>query len=171
MSFSIPLSRLSFHLFCFISLFLSLTFTFSIYIFDFILTLFCHPQLFYLYMYFIMCFKTKLNHPPVSLSSGPLTTTQVTSTTPARPFTSSSSPATTRPLAPTSHPIGAINKGPDLRPITATVPVTRRPPRPPVQGPEPQVCESRVARGVQWPSTQRGETVDRPCPKGSLGGD
>uniref|UniRef100_A0A4W5QS58 Adhesion G protein-coupled receptor L1a n=1 Tax=Hucho hucho TaxID=62062 RepID=A0A4W5QS58_9TELE len=104
-----------------------------------------------------------------SLEMCPLTTTQVTSTTPARPFTSSSSPATTRPLAPTSHPIGAINKGPDLRPITATVPVTRRPPRPPVQGPETQVCESRVARGVQWPSTQRGETVDRPCPKGSLG--
>uniref|UniRef100_A0A8C7K9E4 Adhesion G protein-coupled receptor L1 n=1 Tax=Oncorhynchus kisutch TaxID=8019 RepID=A0A8C7K9E4_ONCKI len=106
---------------------------------------------------------------PPDPTTGPLTTTQVASTTPARPFTSSSSPATTRPLAPTSHPIGAINKGPDLRPITATVPVTRRPPRPPVQGPEPQVCESRVARGVQWPSTQRGETVDRPCPKGSLG--
>uniref|UniRef100_A0A673WQT0 Adhesion G protein-coupled receptor L1a n=1 Tax=Salmo trutta TaxID=8032 RepID=A0A673WQT0_SALTR len=53
--------------------------------------------------------------------------------------------------------------------FTSTVPVTRRPPRPPVQGPEPQVCESSVARGVQWPSTQRGETVDRPCPKGSLG--
>uniref|UniRef100_A0A4W5QSB5 Adhesion G protein-coupled receptor L1a n=1 Tax=Hucho hucho TaxID=62062 RepID=A0A4W5QSB5_9TELE len=106
---------------------------------------------------------------PPDPTTGPLTTTQVTSTTPARPFTSSSSPATTRPLAPTSHPIGAINKGPDLRPITATVPVTRRPPRPPVQGPETQVCESRVARGVQWPSTQRGETVDRPCPKGSLG--
>uniref|UniRef100_A0A3P8Z5S2 Adhesion G protein-coupled receptor L1a n=1 Tax=Esox lucius TaxID=8010 RepID=A0A3P8Z5S2_ESOLU len=86
-----------------------------------------------------------------------------------RPFTSSSSPATTRPLAPTSRPIGSINKGPDLRPITATVPVTRRPPRPPAQGPESQVCEGRVARGVQWPSTQRGETVDRPCPKGSLG--
>uniref|UniRef100_A0A671LZF8 Adhesion G protein-coupled receptor L1a n=1 Tax=Sinocyclocheilus anshuiensis TaxID=1608454 RepID=A0A671LZF8_9TELE len=32
-----------------------------------------------------------------------------------------------------------------------------------------QVCEARVARGVQWPATQRGETVDRPCPKGSLG--
>uniref|UniRef100_A0A673WDW5 Adhesion G protein-coupled receptor L1a n=1 Tax=Salmo trutta TaxID=8032 RepID=A0A673WDW5_SALTR len=106
---------------------------------------------------------------PPDPTTGPLTTTQVTGTTPARPFTSSSSPATTRPLVPTSHPIGAINKGPDLRPITATVPVTRRPPRPPVQGPEPQVCESSVARGVQWPSTQRGETVDRPCPKGSLG--
>lgn len=44
--------------------FLSLTFAFPIYIFDFIFTLFCHPQLFYLYMCFIMCFKTKLNPPP-----------------------------------------------------------------------------------------------------------
>uniref|UniRef100_A0A6Q2YPP4 Adhesion G protein-coupled receptor L1a n=1 Tax=Esox lucius TaxID=8010 RepID=A0A6Q2YPP4_ESOLU len=106
---------------------------------------------------------------PPNPTTGPVTTTQVISTTPVRPFTSSSSPATTRPLAPTSRPIGSINKGPDLRPITATVPVTRRPPRPPAQGPESQVCEGRVARGVQWPSTQRGETVDRPCPKGSLG--
>uniref|UniRef100_A0A8C1L9K4 Adhesion G protein-coupled receptor L1a n=1 Tax=Cyprinus carpio TaxID=7962 RepID=A0A8C1L9K4_CYPCA len=90
-------------------------------------------------------------------------------TTAAGPVTSSSIPSTIRPLPPTSHPIGAINKAPDLRPITATVPVTRRPLRVPPQGPELQVCEARVARGVQWPATQRGETVDRPCPKGSLG--
>uniref|UniRef100_A0A673JEX6 Adhesion G protein-coupled receptor L1a n=1 Tax=Sinocyclocheilus rhinocerous TaxID=307959 RepID=A0A673JEX6_9TELE len=90
-------------------------------------------------------------------------------TTAARPVTSSSIPSTMRPLPPTAHPIGAINKAPDLRPITATVPVTRRPLRVPPQGPELQVCEARVARGVQWPATQRGETVDRPCPKGSLG--
>uniref|UniRef100_A0A672ZP75 Adhesion G protein-coupled receptor L1a n=1 Tax=Sphaeramia orbicularis TaxID=375764 RepID=A0A672ZP75_9TELE len=99
---------------------------------------------------------------------GPLTTTQVTTTLPARPFTSSASPSTVRPLAPTSRPIGSINKHPDLRPITATVPVTRRPSRPP-QGPEPYFCEAKLVRGVQWPTTQRGETVDRPCPKGSLG--
>ncbi|XP_028840923.1 adhesion G protein-coupled receptor L1 isoform X3 [Denticeps clupeoides] len=105
---------------------------------------------------------------PPDPTTGILATTEMTSTTPARLFTSSSSPSTTRPLPPTSHPIGAINKAPDLRPITATVPVTRRPPRLP-QGPELQVCEATVARGVQWPSTQRGETVDRPCPKGSLG--
>ncbi|XP_061079086.1 adhesion G protein-coupled receptor L1 isoform X2 [Conger conger] len=109
---------------------------------------------------------------PPDPTTEPLTTTQMTSTTPVRIFTPtlprSSSPSTPRPLPPTSHPIGAINKGPDLRPITATVPVTRRPPRPP-QGPEQHMCESRVARGVQWPPTQRGETVDRPCPKGSLG--
>uniref|UniRef100_A0A4W6FS83 Adhesion G protein-coupled receptor L1 n=1 Tax=Lates calcarifer TaxID=8187 RepID=A0A4W6FS83_LATCA len=104
----------------------------------------------------------------LGVTSGPLTTTQVTTTLPARPFTSSASPSTARPLAPTSRPIGSINKHPDLRPITATVPVTRRPPRPP-QGPEPHVCEAKLVRGVQWPTTQRGETVDRPCPKGSLG--
>ncbi|XP_018560205.1 adhesion G protein-coupled receptor L1 [Lates calcarifer] len=105
---------------------------------------------------------------PPDPTTGPLTTTQVTTTLPARPFTSSASPSTARPLAPTSRPIGSINKHPDLRPITATVPVTRRPPRPP-QGPEPHVCEAKLVRGVQWPTTQRGETVDRPCPKGSLG--
>uniref|UniRef100_A0A8C9ZST5 Adhesion G protein-coupled receptor L1 n=1 Tax=Sander lucioperca TaxID=283035 RepID=A0A8C9ZST5_SANLU len=105
---------------------------------------------------------------PPDPTTGPLTTTQVTTTLPARPFTSSASPSTARPLAPTSHPIGSINKHPDLRPITATVPVTRRSPLPP-QGSEPHVCEAKLVRGVQWPSTQRGETVDRPCPKGSLG--
>uniref|UniRef100_A0A3B1IU22 Adhesion G protein-coupled receptor L1 n=1 Tax=Astyanax mexicanus TaxID=7994 RepID=A0A3B1IU22_ASTMX len=94
--------------------------------------------------------------------------TETLNTTPARSFSSSSSPSTARPLPPTSHPIGAINKAPDLRPITATVPVTRRPPLPP-PGPEALLCEATVARGVQWPTTQSGETVDRPCPKGSLG--
>ncbi|XP_018610090.1 adhesion G protein-coupled receptor L1-like isoform X2 [Scleropages formosus] len=111
---------------------------------------------------------------PPDPTTDSLTTTQVSSTTQA-PFTvttaHSSGPPTPRPLPPTSHPIGAINKGPDLRPITATVPVTGRPPRPqrPPQGPEPNLCGGMVARGVQWPSTQRGEMVERPCPKGSLG--
>uniref|UniRef100_A0A672PCU4 Adhesion G protein-coupled receptor L1 n=1 Tax=Sinocyclocheilus grahami TaxID=75366 RepID=A0A672PCU4_SINGR len=97
---------------------------------------------------------------PLDPTAGPLDPTQMSSssTTAARPVTSSSIPSTMRPLPPTAHPIGAINKAPDLRPITATVPVTRRPLRVPPQ-----------ARGVQWPATQRGETVDRPCPKGSLG--
>lgn len=95
----------------------------------------------------------------------------MTTTLPARPFTSSASPTTARPVAPTSRPVGSINKHPDLRPITATVPVTRRPHRPPQAGPEPHVCEAKLVRGVQWPTTQRGETVDRPCPKGSLGED
>ncbi|XP_037834740.1 adhesion G protein-coupled receptor L1 isoform X3 [Kryptolebias marmoratus] len=105
---------------------------------------------------------------PPDPTTGPLTTTQVTTTPPSRPFTSSVSPSTIRPLAPTSRPIGSINKHPDLRPITATVPVTRRPPRPP-QNPERHFCEAKLVRGIQWPITQRGETVDRPCPKGSLG--
>lgn len=103
------------------------------------------------------------------VTSGPLTTTQVTTTPPSRPFTSSASPSTVRPLAPTSRPIGPINKHHlDLRPITATVPVTRRTPRPP-QNTERHFCEAKLVRGIQWPITQRGETVDRPCPKGSLG--
>ncbi|XP_033826885.1 adhesion G protein-coupled receptor L1 isoform X1 [Periophthalmus magnuspinnatus] len=105
---------------------------------------------------------------PPDPTTGPLTTTQVTTTLPARPFSSSASPSTARPIAPTSRPIGSINKHPDLRPITATVPVTRRPSHPP-QGPELYLCEPKMVRGVQWPATLRGETVDRPCPKGSLG--
>lgn len=92
----------------------------------------------------------------------------MTPTPPAKPFTLSASPSTARPLSPTSRPIGSINKHPDLRPITATVPVTRWPPHPP-QGPEREFCEAKMVRGVQWPTTQRGEIVDRPCPKGSLG--
>ncbi|XP_029107780.1 adhesion G protein-coupled receptor L1-like isoform X2 [Scleropages formosus] len=113
-----------------------------------------------------------LEFSPPDPTTDPLTTTQVTSTAAARPFTATMghppSPTTARPLPPTSHPIGAINKGPDVRPITAMVPVTRRPPRP-LPGAELHTCEGRVARGVQWPPTQRGEMVERPCPKGSLG--
>ncbi|XP_063060319.1 adhesion G protein-coupled receptor L1-like [Engraulis encrasicolus] len=72
----------------------------------------------------------------------------------------------------TLHPVGAINRAPSaVRPITATVPLlTQRPPlllRP--QGPRVPQCDGRVTRGVQWPPTHRGETVERPCPKGSLG--
>ncbi|MCJ8746034.1 hypothetical protein PDJAM_G00137140 [Pangasius djambal] len=110
---------------------------------------------------------------PPDPTTGPLVTTQTSSTTASRSFSSTSSPSTMRPLPATFHPIGAINKAPELRPITATVPVTRRPPRPrprPPQEPELQEgCDPSVARGVQWPSAQRGETVERPCPKGSLG--
>ncbi|XP_061703072.1 adhesion G protein-coupled receptor L1 isoform X2 [Syngnathoides biaculeatus] len=103
---------------------------------------------------------------PPDPTAGPLSTTQVTTTLPARPLTPSAGPSTARPLAPTLRPIGSINKHPDLRAITATVPVTRWTP-PSSQG--PHVCETKPVRGVQWPTTLRGETVERPCPKGSLG--
>ncbi|XP_030635626.1 adhesion G protein-coupled receptor L1 [Chanos chanos] len=74
----------------------------------------------------------------------------------------------TPPVALTLRPVGSINRAPAVRPITATVPVTHRPPRRPL-GPRAPLCEGRVTRGIQWPPTQRGETVERPCPKGSLG--
>uniref|UniRef100_A0A4W4HK15 Adhesion G protein-coupled receptor L1a n=1 Tax=Electrophorus electricus TaxID=8005 RepID=A0A4W4HK15_ELEEL len=74
----------------------------------------------------------------------------------------------TPPPSVTFHPVGAINRAPAGRPITATVPVTLRPARHP-PGARMPVCEGRVSRGVQWPPTHRGETVERPCPKGSLG--
>ncbi|XP_061905875.1 adhesion G protein-coupled receptor L1-like [Entelurus aequoreus] len=111
---------------------------------------------------------------PPDLTTGPLTTTQVTTTLPARSFTSSTSPSTTRPVAPTLRPVSSVNNNnhhhqhpsPDLRAITATVPITRWTPQS-SQG--PHACETKLVRGVQWPTTLRGETVDRPCPKGSLG--
>ncbi|XP_077590254.1 adhesion G protein-coupled receptor L1-like isoform X2 [Stigmatopora nigra] len=103
---------------------------------------------------------------PPDPTSGPLTSTQSSATVPPRPPATSAGTTTARPAAPTLRPVGSINKHPDLRPITATVPVTRWTP-PSSQG--PHVCESKLVRGVQWPATLRGETVDRPCPKGSLG--
>ncbi|XP_062871965.1 adhesion G protein-coupled receptor L1 [Trichomycterus rosablanca] len=110
---------------------------------------------------------------PPDPTTGPLATTQMSSTTASRSFSSTPSPSTTRPLPVTAHPIGAINKAPELRPITATVPVTRRPPRPRPRQPQipelQEVCEASAARGVQWPTTKSSETVERPCPKGSLG--
>uniref|UniRef100_A0A8D2ZKY5 Adhesion G protein-coupled receptor L1a n=1 Tax=Scophthalmus maximus TaxID=52904 RepID=A0A8D2ZKY5_SCOMX len=105
---------------------------------------------------------------PPDPTTGPLTTTQVATTLPARPFTSSASPSTARPLAPTSRPIGSINKHPDLRPITATVPVTRRPPQPPPEGPEPHVCEAKLVRGIPYTyylSITPPSSVSSPCPR------
>ncbi|XP_042560812.1 adhesion G protein-coupled receptor L1-like [Clupea harengus] len=95
---------------------------------------------------------------------------QYTSTTPLSPLYSTTlslgfSATPPRPAA-TLHPVGAINR----RPITATVPLlTQRPPLLRPQGPRAPQCDGRVTRGVQWPPTHRGETVERPCPKGSLG--
>ncbi|XP_077474262.1 adhesion G protein-coupled receptor L1-like isoform X4 [Stigmatopora argus] len=103
---------------------------------------------------------------PPDPTAGPLTSTQVSATVPHRPPATNAGTSTARPVAPTLRPVGSINKHPDLRPITATVPVSRWTP-PSSQG--PHVCESKLVRGVQWPATLKGETVDRPCPKGSLG--
>ncbi|MBN3289325.1 AGRL1 protein, partial [Polypterus senegalus] len=87
---------------------------------------------------------------PPDPTTGPLTTTQLTTTTSVKPVpptsTSTVSSTTTKPLPLPSHPIGAINQ----------------------MVPEPRP-EGRITRGVQWPSTQQGVLVERPCPKGSRG--
>ncbi|XP_051982801.1 adhesion G protein-coupled receptor L1-like isoform X1 [Xyrauchen texanus] len=110
-----------------------------------------------------------LEFSPPQPTSDPLSTPHL-STTPLSSLTSTVSMGFSPTSVPsiTFHPIGAINRAPAGRPITATVPVTVRPPRRPL-GPRIPMCEGRVTRGVQWPPTQRGETVERPCPKGSLG--
>ncbi|KAK1153872.1 hypothetical protein AOXY_G29581 [Acipenser oxyrinchus oxyrinchus] len=111
---------------------------------------------------------------PPDPTTGPLATTQITTTTSVKlvpPIATNTATSTTsKPLPVTSHPIGAINQMiPDLRPITATIPVTRRPLPPNQHGLEQQLCEEVMARGVKWPSTQQGALIERPCPKGSRG--
>ncbi|XP_047659150.1 adhesion G protein-coupled receptor L1-like isoform X4 [Tachysurus fulvidraco] len=103
---------------------------------------------------------------PPQPTADPLSTPLLSSTTALSPVSStvflgfSPSP----PISVTFNPAGSKNR---IRPITVSVPVTLRPPRPP-QGRTP-MCEERVSRGVQWPKTPHGEYVQRPCPKGSLG--
>lgn len=110
----------------------------------------------------------------VSLS-GPATLPPLSTTTTVRPtpLTSTASPAATTPLrrAPlTTHPVGAINQlGPDLPPATAPAPSTRRPPAPNLHVSPELFCEPREVRRVQWPATQQGMLVERPCPKGTRG--
>lgn len=113
--------------------------------------------------------------PCVSYLPGPATSPPLSTTTTARPtpLTSTASPAATTPLrrAPlTTHPVGAINQlGPDLPPATAPAPSTRRPPAPNLHVSPELFCEPREVRRVQWPATQQGMLVERPCPKGTRG--
>lgn len=106
---------------------------------------------------------------------GPATSPPLSTTTTARPtpLTSTASPAATTPLRRvplTTHPVGAINQlGPDLPPATALAPSTRRPPAPNLHVSPELFCEPREVRRVQWPATQQGMLVERPCPKGTRG--
>ncbi|XP_062866466.1 adhesion G protein-coupled receptor L1-like isoform X2 [Trichomycterus rosablanca] len=104
---------------------------------------------------------------PPQPTADPLSTSLLSSTTALSPLSTTMffGFSTTPPLSITFNPAGSKNRG---RPITVSVPVTMRPPQQP-QGPRVPTCEGRVSRGVQWPQTYRGETVQRPCPKGSLG--
>uniref|UniRef100_A0A3B5MIJ0 Adhesion G protein-coupled receptor L1-like n=1 Tax=Xiphophorus couchianus TaxID=32473 RepID=A0A3B5MIJ0_9TELE len=111
--------------------------------------------------YYMLRYPLSFTPPPPT--KGPLSSLMTT----VRSYTATVALTPVRPSA--SHPIGVINRGP----ITAMVPLTPRPPLrvPLAPGGPGQVggCEGRVARGVQWPPTLKGETVERPCPKGSLG--
>ncbi|XP_067589673.1 adhesion G protein-coupled receptor L1 isoform X4 [Pseudorca crassidens] len=123
--------------------------------------------------YFVV--RYSLEFGPPDPSAGPATSPPLSTTTTARPtpLTSTASPAATTPLrrAPlTTHPVGAVNQlGPDLPPATAPAPSTRRPPAPNLHVSPELFCEPREVRRVQWPATQQGMLVERPCPKGTRG--
>ncbi|XP_040270605.1 adhesion G protein-coupled receptor L1 isoform X5 [Bufo bufo] len=92
----------------------------------------------------------------------------VTVTLPPPPMTVTTLPSATttvrrQPL--TTHPVGAINQVGHNPPT----PGTRRPP-PSNQNSHPEIfCPAREERKVQWPATQQGMRVERPCPKGTRG--
>ncbi|XP_014450890.1 adhesion G protein-coupled receptor L1 isoform X4 [Alligator mississippiensis] len=126
--------------------------------------------------YFVV--RYALQFGPPDPSAGPVTSTPPSTTVaPARPTpaTTTAAPAasTTARRAPlTTHPGGASNqKGTEPAPATATAaaPSTRRPPAPGQHSAPELFCEPREVRRVQWPATQQGMLVERPCPKGTRG--
>ncbi|XP_030050573.1 adhesion G protein-coupled receptor L1 [Microcaecilia unicolor] len=121
---------------------------------------------------------------PPDPSTGPATSTPLSTTSTAKPTaattttTTTTTTSTTSPTASTTvrraplttHPIGAINQmGPDIHPITASLPSTRKPPSSNQHISPELFCEAKEERKVQWPATQQGMLVERPCPKGTRG--
>ncbi|ETE73569.1 Latrophilin-2, partial [Ophiophagus hannah] len=122
--------------------------------------------------YFVL--RYSLEFGPPDPSTGPVTSTPLSTTTTIRPttVTSTISPAVTTTRQPplTTHPIGAINqKGTELHTVTAIMPSTRRPPANNQHIFPELFCEAKEVRRVQWPATQQGMLVERPCPKGTRG--
>uniref|UniRef100_A0A8D2INH1 Adhesion G protein-coupled receptor L1 n=1 Tax=Varanus komodoensis TaxID=61221 RepID=A0A8D2INH1_VARKO len=119
--------------------------------------------------YFVLRYSLEFGPPD------PITSTPLSTTTTIRPttVTSTISPAattTTRQAPLTTHPVGAINqKGTELHPVTAIMPSTRRPPANNQHVSPELFCEAKEVRRVQWPATQQGMLVERPCPKGTRG--
>ncbi|KAM5169919.1 adhesion G protein-coupled receptor L1 isoform 2-T2 [Mantella aurantiaca] len=118
--------------------------------------------------YFLVRYALRFG--PPDPAEGPVTPTPpvVTVTLPPPPVTVTTLPsATTTVRRPplTTHPVGAINQvGHD-----PPTPGTRRPP-PSNQHSHPEVfCPAREERKIQWPATQQGMRVERPCPKGTRG--
>ncbi|XP_042317292.1 adhesion G protein-coupled receptor L2 isoform X15 [Sceloporus undulatus] len=83
------------------------------------------------------------------------TTVSTTSTTPQK-VPISTTLATTREDSRGPKPPPAISTT-KIPPVTSFFPLPER------------FCEPDVARGINWPQTQRGIVVERPCPKGTRG--
>uniref|UniRef100_A0A8D0E3P7 Adhesion G protein-coupled receptor L2 n=1 Tax=Salvator merianae TaxID=96440 RepID=A0A8D0E3P7_SALMN len=84
------------------------------------------------------------------------TTVSTTSTTPQKVPVSTTLAGATKEgsRGPKPPPAAATTKIP---PVTSFFPLPER------------FCEPDVARGINWPQTQRGIMVERPCPKGTRG--